>query len=376
MRTLTARPTLRVPLALLALALAALACNLSAAPPEPEPLPLDPPAQITPLIPATQTPRPTSTPAPTATATRAAPGNTGGTGSTGNNNAVYSVRQPVPAPACGVIANSVAVNVRNGGGTNYSIVGVLPTNNWLRATRVDVNGWYQVSAPGTPVDFGWISGGFVTLQQPCACTGSACSATVVTPAQPPGRATATQPPPPGVCSLSSISGDVPVLRQPNGGSEVWGVLGNDTYAVLAGRTANGWYAFDPAALQAPNVGVWRLRWVRSDAGVETHGDCSTLPWIDYDYVYPPGDCRFSPAKGVGEITLYAQPSYEAGVWGSLFEGEAVRGIGYTEDGQWYAVEPSGTETDIGLYRLRFIPIDQPVVGDGCDSLPGISIDGM
>ena len=78
----------------------------------------------------TQTIRPsTNTPAPTNTSLpQSQPSD--------NQPPPYSVRQLVPGPVCSVSPNVAAANIRSGPSVNFPVLGVLPANNWVLASRI------------------------------------------------------------------------------------------------------------------------------------------------------------------------------------------------------------------------------------------------
>lgn len=60
----------------------------------------------------------------------------------------------------------------------------------------------------------------------------------------------------------------------------FGQLAKGEKVTLAVRTATGWVGFDPGTAQAANVGIFRLRWVRTaDAFGADSADCAHLPVV-------------------------------------------------------------------------------------------------
>ncbi|MEY4745180.1 MAG: hypothetical protein RL272_1125 [Candidatus Parcubacteria bacterium] len=88
------------------------------------------------------------------------------------------------------------------------------------------------------------------------------------------------------CILAA-TGKVTLYMRADAGSDVFGTLAEGEAVVLGGRTADGWYGFDPASAQAPNVGPFRLRWVKPDGAFTLSGGCTDLP--AYPRI-PPGTC--------------------------------------------------------------------------------------
>ncbi len=349
------------------------ACNLSLGVPIPT---------LTPSVIQTIAPFPTLKPVSTITPL---PTQTVITQPTSNVPPPYTVNQSVPGPVCSVSPNVTAANIRSGPGISFPVIGVLPANNWLSAARQDGSGWYQIAYAGTVVNGGWISNTVVVLQQPCSCGPNSC--TVVNPPPPATFTpipTATYQPPPNQCTMTVLtpSDIVNVYSQPTSDASIWGTLSAGTYAAVAGRTNDGWYGFDPGVAQAANVGIYRLRWVRSDARITLTGaPCGTLPTIDVSYP-PAGDCLVSPVN-VSSVTIYNQSGYDAGASGTLTAGSSLPVVGKTPanvngaDNGWYAVDPGIAQAGtIGKYRLRWIPIDNTVAitGADCATLPTVTLD--
>lgn len=350
------------------------ACNLSSSVPSPTASP----TEFIKL--ATDTPQPTltstSTPTATATSTSIPPPST---------TPVYRVAQGGIPPVCAVSPTVAGANIRSGPGTNFPVIGVLPAANWVRAVRQDASGWYQINLSFTPVDGGWISSTVTTLQPPCVCGPNNCVAVNT----PPPTFTSIAPTPtwtplPNTCALSVIAPTdlVPMYYQPTSNSSVFGQLGYGQFVYLVGRTADGWYGFEVAALQAPNVGIYRLRWIRSDARITLTGaPCGTLKIIDLTAPLPYQDCTVSPVN-VSSVSVYSQHTFDAGVWGPLNAGSSLPVVGKTPPNTngapngWYAVQVNpGITPEVGKYALRWLPIDNTVQTSGtCDGMPIVTLD--
>jgi hypothetical protein len=319
--------------------------------------------------PATNTPAPTNTFLPQPTV---------------NVPPAYSVRQAVPGPVCSISPNVAAANIRSGPGVNFPVLGVLPANNWVLASRIEAGGWYQVSYAGTVVHAGWISNTVVNLAQPCSCGPNSC--TVVN--QPP-PATFTPIPtvttPPNVCTVSVLtpSDVVNIYYQPTQDSGVWDTLRAGGGMLVSGRTADGWYALGPLNLQGPMIGINAMRWVRTDARITLAGaPCGTLKTIDLAYP-PPSGCTVSPLN-ISSVPVYTQHSFDLPASGTLTDGSTAVVVGQTPANYygavngWYAIEPGIAQAgSVGRYRLRWIPIDNNVQinGDcGIAGLPTVTLD--
>jgi len=363
---------LKVVLLLLVVAGAA-ACNLSLSGPPSTPT-VRPVATITSLPTTTPVPR-TNTPAPT---------NTSVPQPATNPPPAYTVRQPLPGPVCSVSPTVAAANIRGGPGVNFSVLGVLPANNWVLASRIDAGGWYQISYAGTVVHGGWISNTVVNLGQPCSCGPNNC--TVVSTQPPPTWTplpTATTPP--NICLIMVLTPNdvVNIYYQPTLDSNVWDTLRAGTSMTVTGRTSDGWYAIGPLNLQGPMIGINALRWIRSDARITLSGaPCGTLRTIDISYP-PPSGCTVSPVN-ISSIPVYPQHSFDLPASGTLSAGSTALAVGqtppnyYGAPGGWYAIDPGIAQAgNVGRYRLRWIPIDSNVQlnGDcGIAGLPTVTLD--
>jgi|GEM_PF-1663819 len=319
--------------------------------------------------PATNTPAPTNTLLPQPTA---------------NSPPAYSVRQPAPGPICSVSPNVEAANIRSGPGVNFPVLGVLPANNWVLASRQESSGWYQISYAGTVVHAGWISNTVVNLAGLCSCGPNNCA-----PVNPPPPATFTPLPtattPPNVCTISVLTPNdvVNIYYQPTLDAGVWDTLKAGGGMLVSGRTNDGWYALGPLNLQGPMLGINSLRWVRSDARITLSGaPCGTLKTIDISYP-PPSGCNASPMN-ISSIPVYPQHSFDLSPTGTLSEGSTALVVGQTPPNTngsangWYAIDPGIAQAgNVGRYRLRWIPIDNNVQLNGncgINGLPTVTLD--
>jgi hypothetical protein len=146
------------------------------------------------------------------------------------------------------------------------------------------------------------------------------------------------------------------------------------HAVIGGQIA-GWYAFDPAVAQAPNVGLYRLRWLQAN-NLTLTGNCSNIPTLQ---INPPplpagSNCQISPSTST-PVTIYKEATFDAGTFGSVLPGTSVQAVGLTSDG-WYAVAINTgiVPADVGIYALRWTNSGDAITlgGQGCDTLPPIT----
>ncbi|MGI4867559.1 MAG: hypothetical protein ACRYFZ_26805 [Janthinobacterium lividum] len=99
---------------------------------------------------------------------------------------------------------------------------------------------------------------------------------------------------------------LPVVATPQ-----FGQLAKGEKVTLAARTATGWVGFDPGTAQAANVGVFRLRWVRTaDAFGADSAGCAQLPVVSA----PPAGCLLMAAH---PVAVRARPAASAALLGTI-----------------------------------------------------------
>jgi len=309
----------------LALLLPLAACNLTTVDPTTTPFPT---GTIF-VQQATESPRSTTTPIPTAT--RVAPT------SRPVSTPVYNLSQPLPAPVCSIVPTVDAANIRSGAGTNFPVIGTLLANNWVLVSRLMTSNWYQISAPGTVVNGGWIAGNIVTLQQPCVCTPDSCTQSGIVPPSIPTAAPSSGLPRVGFVGLRPADGrtcivtggdnDVPIFSVPEGDPPVVATLiphgGLAAVDFLAGRYQ----------VNFP-VGSQQLSgWVNANR-VTTEGNCASLT--------TPPEC--SVQAPIGTISnVYTEPRKDASVMTTMSEFMPLHFIKKNADG-WFNVNVSSLGT--------------------------------
>jgi hypothetical protein len=84
---------------------------------------------------------------------------------------VFMLRQTGFPAGCAITPNAdPGVNIRSAPTRNSELLGGLLTGSWVVASGVNETGtWFQISAPGTPVDGGWITRQNVKLRTGCTC---------------------------------------------------------------------------------------------------------------------------------------------------------------------------------------------------------------
>ncbi len=351
----------------LLLALPLMACSLTTTAP---PTATVPPVQII-----------TATPLPATATTTATPTQRPPTQAPPTSVPLYNLRQPVPAPSCGVQPVDGPVNIRSGPGTNFPVIGILPLSNWALASRLNT-GWYQIAALNTPVNGGWVAASVTILNQPCQCSANSCVVSQpppITPIPPP-----VTPQPPYACSMSvlTMSDVVGTYDQPSTSSNPGLTLMPGTWVDVMGRTADGWYAFDYYGGRATLEGIYRLDYVQSTARITLVGAaCGTLRTIDLSYP-PPAACTVTP-QNVSSVPLYGAPNLNIGPIGNLNSGESFFAVGQVPPGTggaangWYALEMNPQPNQVGIYGLRWVLIDNTVVLEGnCGivGLPTLNVD--
>jgi hypothetical protein len=314
-----------------------LACNLTT---------VDPTATLFPTASPTvkvntATPTATRTVTPTATKPAPAPGPT--------SKPVFHLTQPLPAFVCSVVPSVDAVNIRSGAGTNFPVIGVMLSGNWVMASRLTNNGWYQIVALGTVVNGGWISSTVVTLQQPCICTPDSCTQSGIVP---PTAAPSALPrvgfvglTPSGAapCVVTGGGDDVPIFSMPEGLPPQIAILvphgGLVAFAFQSGR-----YEVNFTAGSQQLVG-----WVNANR-VTTEGDCAPL--------IPPTVCSVQPSVG-RVINIYAEPKRDAKLIGAMNERERYPFVQFSPDG-WFSV-------NLGIVGSGWIAPDEGVLVGPCDN---------
>lgn len=134
--------------------------------------------------------------------------------------------------------------------------------------------------------------------------------------------------------------EVVAYQRPWPDAAVFGVvLPGESLSVVA-RSENGWLGFEPGIAQAPNIGVFRLRWIRPEScGVEGAVNSLPLVWA------PPPRQTFLMAHE--DVELYCDSDTTTDVCGVLPGGSFARAIGRTEDGLMFLL--TGVEGSEGLH---------------------------
>ncbi|HSD12457.1 MAG TPA: hypothetical protein VLC10_02765, partial [Patescibacteria group bacterium] len=126
------------------------------------------------------------------------------------------------------------------------------------------------------------------------------------------------------CMLAA-DGTVTLYMRADAASDVFGTLGQGEAVVLGGKTDDGWYGFDPAAAQAPNVGPFRLRWIKPGSPVTVAGGCAALK------VYPHVDPKACYVMTQTDTPVREAPAADAEVVTVMHYGDYAAAVGRTPD---------------------------------------------
>ncbi len=291
-----------------------LACNLTTVDPTNTPFPTaSPTVKLSTATPnATATVTATTTKPPTQPQSTAKP--------------VYHLTQPLPAFICSVVPSVDAANIRSGAGTNFPVIGVMLSGNWVIASRLTNDGWYQIAATGTVVNGGWISSTVVTLQQPCICTPDSCvQSGIVPPTAAPSAVprvgfVGLKPSGAGACVVTGGGDDVPVFSSPEDLPPIIATLiphgGLVAFAFQSGR-----YAVNFSVGKQQLVG-----WVNGNR-VTIEGDCAPLT--------KPVVCSVQAPIG-SVVNVYAEPRRDSKVLSTMNEFNPIPFVQQNAD-SWMSV---------------------------------------
>ncbi len=187
--------------------------------------------------------------------------------------AVATATPPPPPGQCVIAVAAGSVPVFPQPSTGVGIVGQLSADgSFTQVVGHTTDGWHAIQFPGAAgvglFAYRWVrADAQITLSGPCA-----------------GLPVFNYqfPAPPGSCAAGALPGEtVPVFNQPSEAFGVWGSLSGGGTIQIIGPAAGGWFAVDPGVAQGGNVGIWRLRWLRTDAPLTFIGNCDNLPVVSY-----------------------------------------------------------------------------------------------
>lgn len=166
---------------------------------------------------------------------------------------------------------------------------------------------------------------------------------------------------PKPCEIVAES-EVTVFQRPSPDAAVFGSMPPGSSVVGEGRTADGWFGFDPGVAQAANIGIFRLRWVDGSSGVRLEGACDGLP----ELVAPPaGICFTMP---MDEVHVYAEPDVSSEVVATMLVGDYAAVIARTTE-DWAKVDLSVGNTELdatGWIQGGTLNLNGP-----CEDLPTV-----
>jgi hypothetical protein len=146
--------------------------------------------------------------------------------------------------------------------------------------------------------------------------------------------------PTGPCEIVAER-DVTVYNRPSTAAAVFGSVPAGFRIFVEGKTADGWWGFEPGVAQAANMGVFRLRWVEGSSGVRLEGACNEVP----ELVGPPaGVCFTMPMQ---RVPVYAEPDVLSAIITTMSPGNYAAVISSITD-DWVEVDlgPGNTRLDL------------------------------
>lgn len=165
------------------------------------------------------------------------------------------------------------------------------------------------------------------------------------------------------CMLSA-TGKIVLYMRADAKADVFGELGEGEAVVLGGKTEDGWYGFDPAAAQAPNVGPFRLRWVKPGEPYALTGGCDRLT------VYPHVDPKGCYVMTQTDTPVREAPAADAKVVADMHYGDYALALGRTPDVRssfWVKVDAASGSlkgSGTGWASMETMDFNGP-----CDRLP-------
>jgi photosystem II stability/assembly factor-like uncharacterized protein len=105
--------------------------------------------------------------------------------------------------------------------------------------------------------------------------------------------------------------EIIAYQRPSLEAEVFDVIPEGNEFIVEGRTADGWIGFNPDVPQAPNVGVFRHRWVPESSDFRLEGACEDIPLVEG----PPAGVCF--AMVMDEVPVYTEPDTSSGIVATL-----------------------------------------------------------
>lgn len=138
------------------------------------------------------------------------------------------------------------------------------------------------------------------------------------------------------CTLTA-NDTLTLYSRPTKDSQVFGTLASGESVTLGGKTADGWFGFDPGVAQAPNVGPFRLRYIAPGEKDTIVGNCSNLSVV----VSLPANTCFMMAQT--DISIYQDPKASSSVVTMMHFGDYIPAVGKTKGTADYWLKVDGTK---------------------------------
>jgi hypothetical protein len=162
----------------------------------------------------------------------------------------------------------------------------------------------------------------------------------------------------GACEIVA-DGSVSIYQRPEIASGLFGTFSAGDREQAVNYTADDWIGFEPGVAQAGNVGVFRNRWVQTDAAFHLEGDCGGLPVV----VGPPSGVCFN--MGMTDTPVYQNPDASSAVVATLHLGDYVEVTGKTAG--WVKVNLG--VGSLGLSGEGWMTEDAVSYNGPCEDLP-------
>jgi len=129
-----------------------------------------------------------------------------------------------------------------------------------------------------------------------------------------------------------------VYERPYEEAAIFGELSPGFTVTVVAKTADEWYGFEPGVAQAPNVGVFRLRWIQETSAIQLEGNCEDLRQVIGP---PPGVCFTMP---MAETNVYMTRSTSAPVITTMEYGDFAAVL--SRDPEWALLDLSVGNVDL------------------------------
>ena len=159
--------------------------------------------------------------------------------------------------------------------------------------------------------------------------------------------------------------EIDIYMRPTKDSQKFGTATPQDKLLVAGKTSNGWYGFDPASAQAPNVGPFRLRYIAPDADVTVAGFCENVPSV----VSLPANTCFEMAQT--DISIYKTADKKSKVIAMMHAGDYIPAVGKSAAGDTYFLKlDAASGSTLAPNTIGWITsADVNYNGPSCDTLP-------